>query len=168
MVCLKESGGSADADESSNQSREIFYFASLLDFFFFIFVCLDIASRRKVRSPRHKLAKLSPVPRGQSWRQAAGSTHIGCLCVCVCVCVCVCNFSLMDLCWWERRVHSGEGNGSFVFLLILPVDTRVAGLLADLRSAAGEGLLSGLFCALLDDHIYIEEGLQSAPRPLRG
>lgn len=34
-----------------------------------------------------------------------------------------------------------RGNGSFVFLLILPVETRVADLLGDLRSIAGEGLL---------------------------
>lgn len=47
-----------------------------------------------------------------------------------------------------------RGNGSFVFLLILPVDTQVADLLDDLCWIAGEGVTLRAFHALLDDHIY--------------
>lgn len=78
------------------------------------------------------------MPRGQSSRQAACSTDSGCLCACVCVCVSVCVLFLSD-----ASVPVGErgslrrGNGSFVLLLILPVDTLVAELLGDLCSAAG-------------------------------
>lgn len=101
-------------------------------------------------------------------------------CKFLCESLCLCVFVLFLL---DASVLVGEkaslrrGNGSFVFLLILPVDTRVADLLGDLCSAAGEGLLSGLstlswmiiFTSNSKRWVQKEGSfMQSAPHPLRG
>lgn len=112
---------------------------------------------------------LSLVPRGQSWRQTACSTHIECLSGCVCETECVClyawNFSLMRLCRWER----GRGNRSCV--PPNPPCWYSSGRLIRQRTLCTKGRFALRAFHVLQTHnsrCKIKHPLCSVPHPLRG
>lgn len=135
-MCLKESDGSTKMNQRAVISRGKSLFSIPPSSSTSETVCLDFASPRKVRSPRHKLAKLSPWCLEDSVEDRLHAQHI--LDAYMCVCVLFLPDASVPV---GERSSPRRGNGSFVFLLILPVDTRVADLLGDLCRAAGEGLL---------------------------
>ncbi len=173
MVHLKKSKGSTDRDESQssrenyNQSREIFIFHPSYSFF------------PPSVSPLTLRGKSIPEAQASQTLPGALRTELktGCTLNTYCLCVCVCVLFLPDASVPVREKGSlRRGNGSFVFLLILPVDTRVADLLATYALQQGKGYSQGFprspgWSFTSNSKQWVQkEGcfIQSAPHPLRG